>query len=270
MLCLALLFPALFLVNNILAQAQAARAISERQFVFLFCGAAQLALFAGLPLTAARIARVRLSSGLGLRGAPFEGYIGATLLGLSLWPFAFEIIIAARDLGIVTIAPERFQEVQEVMASVKTASPIWFVLTYGFLPAVSEELFFRGYLFGALRARMNATATILASAGIFGAFHLIATDSLAVERLLPTTAIGVVLGWVRWKTRSILPGMLLHALHNSFLLLVAYYEQELSELGIGRIQEDHLPWTWLAGAAAVAGLGAALILVGSLRDAAKT
>jgi sodium transport system permease protein len=255
MLCLALLFPALFVANNSLAQ------FSEfgLEWQLVLRGVVMIVLFAGFPLVGARLARVDMVSGFALRGAPLAGFLGAAILGLSLWPLAFQIFALSRDWGIATIDEEKVKAVEAWVSAQRTLSPAWIVITFGFLPAISEELFFRGYLFGALRARLGGLGTVAISSILFGLFHLVATDSLAIERLLPTTAIGLALGWVRLTTRSVFPGMLLHAFHNSLLLLVAYYHVELAQWGIGQVEQDYLPWTWLVAGAAAAALAAILI-----------
>jgi uncharacterized protein len=83
---------------------------------------------------------------------------------------------------------------------------------------IVEELYFRGFLYGALRKRgLNAAVTIVISAVVFAGFHV---EPLRFFVLLPT---GLVLGWVRWKTGSTGSAMVAHGLINApgaILLLV--------------------------------------------------
>ena len=110
------------------------------------------------------------------------------------------------------------------------------------VPAIFEELCFRGFLFGALRTRLDGLWTVIVSAVLFGVFH----EMLFSGRLLPSTFLGLVLGWVRLRSGSVLPGMVLHALHNGLLLSVSYYRDELLARGWGVEEETHLPLTWHA------------------------
>ncbi len=77
---------------------------------------------------------------------------------------------------------------------------------------------------------------------------------LTPERLVPSTLLGIVLGWVAHRTGSVVPGILLHALHNGFLLTVAQYADKLNKLGIGVAEQEHLPTSWLVGAAIAVGM----------------
>ena len=76
------------------------------------------------------------------------------------------------------------------------------LLTLAVTPAVCEEFFFRGYLFGALRQTMRPWKTIVFSAMLFGAFHVVTTNSLSVERFIPSTVMGLALGWICWRSGS--------------------------------------------------------------------
>jgi hypothetical protein len=107
---------------------------------------------------------------------------------------------------------------------------------------------------------------------LFGLFHLVATDRLHFERLVPSTALGLVLGWLCVRCGSALPGMLLHATHNSLLLAAAHYQKELADLGWGLqesndVQSAGLPTSWLVAAAIGTAIGFALVWF-SMRNSA--
>ena len=104
------------------------------------------------------------------------------------------------------------------------------VLGYAVAPAVLEELFFRGFLFSALRNAGTPRTAIVGSALFFGVFHLIG-QVVSVEAGVVSTLLGLLLGWLSWRTGTIVPGMILHALHNSCLVLLAYYKPVLIEEG---------------------------------------
>jgi membrane protease YdiL (CAAX protease family) len=80
---------------------------------------------------------------------------------------------------------------------------------------VSEEICFRGMLYGGLRERFPRLAAALISAIIFGGLHA-ATGLSAVP---PLIAFGFVLALLYEKTGSIVPGIILHAMNNSVALL---------------------------------------------------
>jgi membrane protease YdiL (CAAX protease family) len=81
--------------------------------------------------------------------------------------------------------------------------------------SISEELCFRGMLFGGLRRRYPQLAAALLSAAIFGALHAL-TGLSAVP---PLIAFGLILCLLYEKTGSIVPGIVLHMLNNSVALI---------------------------------------------------
>lgn len=80
---------------------------------------------------------------------------------------------------------------------------------------LSEELLFRGYLFGGLREKLSRWPAALIAGAIFGALHAL-TGISAVPQLI---AFGVILCLLYEKTGSIVPGIILHVMNNSAALL---------------------------------------------------
>src|SRR5690606_24402901 len=107
---------------------------------------------------------------------------------------------------------------------------------------VAEELVFRGFAWDALRRWMRPSAVIVVTSLLFAAAHLDPVHSSAVF------FIGLVLGYLRWSTGSIVPGLVAHVVNNGLGVLLA-------SAGIG------VPWPVAAGLAVVAVLGAATTAV---------
>ncbi|MET0557866.1 MAG: CPBP family intramembrane glutamic endopeptidase [Solirubrobacterales bacterium] len=89
------------------------------------------------------------------------------------------------------------------------------VLLIVVLAPVSEEVCFRGMLFGGLRERLPRIAAALLSGLIFGGLHGL-TGLTAVP---PLIVFGFLLALLYERTGSIVPGILLHMLNNSVALL---------------------------------------------------
>jgi membrane protease YdiL (CAAX protease family) len=89
------------------------------------------------------------------------------------------------------------------------------VLLIAIAAPISEEVCFRGMLFGGLRERMPRLLAALVSALIFGGLHAL-TGLSAVP---PLIAFGFILALLYEKTGSIVPGILLHMLNNSIALI---------------------------------------------------
>lgn len=83
------------------------------------------------------------------------------------------------------------------------------------MPAIAEELLFRGAFQGLMRP-CGSAAAIFAPALLFGLLHLDLAQGLTAF------ACGVFLGWLAERSGSILPGMLLHLVNNALAFLTIY------------------------------------------------
>jgi membrane protease YdiL (CAAX protease family) len=103
---------------------------------------------------------------------------------------------------------------QEDIAKGFGAIPIQILLIVIAAP-VTEEVCFRGMLFGGLREKLPRIAAALICGLIFGALHAIT----GISAVPPLIVFGFLLALLYEKTGSIVPGILLHMLNNSIALL---------------------------------------------------
>jgi membrane protease YdiL (CAAX protease family) len=80
-------------------------------------------------------------------------------------------------------------------------------------PAIIEELAFRGIIFRGLQQVLTEREVIIVSSLMFMVIHL------AVPSFPHLLIIGLALGYLRWRTGSLYPGMLLHFTHNLLTVL---------------------------------------------------
>jgi len=102
------------------------------------------------------------------------------------------------------------------------------------LPAICEELAFRGMLLSGLRRKLKPAALIVGVGLIFGLFHM------TLFRIAPTAALGMVLTAIALMTGSVFPGMLLHAGNNA-----------IGVLGSSWFSIEALHWPHFAAAGAI-------------------
>ena len=123
------------------------------------------------------------------------------------------------------------------------------------LPAVGEELFFRGWLLsawsGARPTPPRAVAAVTAQAAAFAAFHLLP------ERLPQTFMLGLVLGWMTLRSGSIFPAIVAHAAHNAVPVVLVALADERMAGGAA------VPATIVAAAVGCLAVGAAMIAAGT-------
>lgn len=136
-------------------------------------------------------------------------YMGGTLLVL----FGAEAVWGriAQHLGI---------ELQKDM--LKEYGPGWhgliLALFFGaFLSPIVEEVFFRGFLFAGLRKSFPFWSAGWASGLIFGAIHLVP------GAIVPLAVSGFLWAWLKERTGSIWPPILMHMLNNVIYFSLYFY-----------------------------------------------
>jgi len=119
--------------------------------------------------------------------------------------------------ALLVVQPEQ----EDIARSLGLGSGVLTTLLAVFLIAiaapVSEELFFRGMLFGGLRRSMGRMPAAAVSALVFGALHA----TTGVTAVPPLIVFGFVLALLYERTGSLLPGMLGHAINNALALALA-------------------------------------------------
>jgi len=145
--------------------------------------------------------------------------VAAAVLAVALHP-----VMVALEVGLVRIYPpgERTLETLLFWQQMILEAPLWQrVALIALLPAVCEELAFRGFVLSGLRHLGHKWRAIIYAALFFGLTHGILQQSLTASLL------GAVLGYLAVQTASIYPGMLFHAIHNALPLLAAEIPAEL-------------------------------------------
>ena len=81
-----------------------------------------------------------------------------------------------------------------------------------FITPMSEEIFFRGFIFRGLLPRMGPWWAIAGSALVFSAFHL------SIGVVVPIFITGFLLAWLYWRTGSLWAAIGAHAGQNALAL----------------------------------------------------
>jgi len=87
------------------------------------------------------------------------------------------------------------------------------VLLVCILPAVSEEIAFRGLLQHWLQVAIRPARAVAVAAGLFVVLHF---TVLSAPYLF---LVGLLLGYAKWKTGSLYPSILIHFLHNFIVVM---------------------------------------------------
>ncbi|MFW6367195.1 MAG: CPBP family intramembrane glutamic endopeptidase [bacterium] len=87
------------------------------------------------------------------------------------------------------------------------------VLYFCLLPAVIEEILFRGLLQHWMQLALSPYKAIIYTSALFALIHVSVVTAPYLFLL------GVVLGWSKWRTGSIYPAIAIHFIHNYWVLL---------------------------------------------------
>jgi membrane protease YdiL (CAAX protease family) len=126
--------------------------------------------------------------------------------------------------------------------------------------AFCEELLFRGLVQRTLEIFREPASAIVSSSVLFALVHFNPWSSIQILLL------GLVLGYVAWKSGSVFPSMIIHGLNNLISLLMLNSPENCMRWYAG---EEHVRVIWLVVAAA-AFLPAWKLFTASCRHSVKT
>jgi len=245
-------FAALWYVQGI-APADLARAILVQQAVAILVPLALLAWWQRVDATttfALRWPAPDAARGLVATGA-------AALAGGGLFFLGAAALLAVRGTGM---SAEAEALSRRLFGFMRDTPPWQAALLVSVVPALVEETFFRGWILTAFAGRSSPAGrrafANVAQAALFALFHMLP------ERMPQTFALGLLLGWLTNRSRSILPAVVGHAVHNAMpLALVAWAGEAAFDAELVSPLSAALP-TEIVAAAAVAfaaGVGAFVV-----------
>ncbi len=132
---------------------------------------------------------------------------------LFIWLGTFCIVLVVSSL-LMPLSTSN-EETVEALSTMLTHDNLWVNLcVVAVLPAICEEVLFRGLIFKGLENGGHKRRAILGSALLFGLMHM---DFIRI----PTTAIlGIALAYVVCKTGSLYLAMLIHCVNNGVAVLM--------------------------------------------------
>jgi membrane protease YdiL (CAAX protease family) len=158
---------------------------------------------------------------IGGRWKDFEDFLIDVGLGLLYWVISALILVALLQLmGFGD--PAKYQEARKALlplfprGALESAVWVGVAVTAGFC----EEIVFRGYLQRQIAAISgNVTLAVVAQAVLFGAGH----GYQGPERMLVIAVWGAMFGMLVLWRKSLRPGMIAHAFHNTLVGLVGRF-----------------------------------------------
>jgi sodium transport system permease protein len=176
------------------------------------------------PILYARFLELDLRATFKLRAPSVLALAAAVLLALGGQILAADIASLQAHVTGEPLEQERVMFGQ-LLAELFGHGATFALVAFAFLPAVCEELLFRGFILSGLRRESGPVGAVLVSALLFGVNHL------DPAKLGSTAALGVLLAVLVLRSRSIVPAMLCHFTNNGLALVLAARGASLTEQG---------------------------------------
>jgi membrane protease YdiL (CAAX protease family) len=135
-----------------------------------------------------------------------------------------------------------------------------YLLVLAVLPALCEELAFRGFILTGLRRRFHPWTAVFLSSFLFALFQM------NVFQFAPHFVLGVILALIALRTNSVAPSMVFHLVYNLCFIAPLVFREFFTELNakVSAIGVQSLLPGLLAGVCALLAVGllAAMLLSG--------
>jgi sodium transport system permease protein len=260
LILVCLLFPAWFFIQSSIQPGPG----EDMGDLFQYTAFLMPLLFLALPVAVLIYWRIDMTETLRLQWPGVRQLLAGLLLGLSGWVLSHELFVLQHH---VLQLPERLmQESHALNEALQRLDPAQVFFYLAIVPALCEEMFFRGFVLSGLRQSIKRPwIAIILAAMVFGAFHFL------LLRFLSTTVQGILLGALCWRSRSIWPCMIAHALHNGSLLALALVPAWSRWLGVVETEEPtHLPAHLLIIGGIMFGFGLVLMFGQRRRGASRS
>ncbi len=146
-----------------------------------------------------------------------RGYLLSKPWGTLLWVALFSLgTIIPLSFLYEQLGIEMDENTQQILTSLMKEP--WGYVAVGILAPLAEEVVFRGAILRTLlgiMSKKNHWVAIIISAALFGLAHFNAAQF--INALL----MGLLLGWMYYRTGSLVPGILLHWVNNTMAYVLA-------------------------------------------------
>lgn len=165
--------------------------------------------------------KVRHGSTLTALGLKLDGLGGSVafgaMIGLPLFIAAIGLAYVSQLIFRNSNTPDTVSKsvTQITSGSVSSGLILLLIVTLVVLAPICEEIFFRGYLYPALRNRMDMLPAVIINGVLFAAAHF------ELIGFLPRALLGAGLCYIYEREHNLAGAMIGHALYNGLILLIS-------------------------------------------------
>ena len=180
------------------------------------------------------------------------------ILGSIIVWFGGYLIINITTQILLSLFPEGADVLQAVNSSVMMDSFIASLVVVALIPAICEEVLFRGFLLSSFKGKSKKSKiwAIIIVGILFGIMHL------NFIRIVPTAMLGILFAYSALATKSIWTSVFMHFLNNGFSVCVLYLNENYLHIPLDTPVNYTMPQ--LSSIIMTVLIGGAFIYLGSL------
>jgi uncharacterized protein len=161
------------------------------------------------------------SLGVSLKNFGRSVFYGAVGYLAVVPPLVGTLVAIAFVLHVTKYVPDKQPVVELFLKERDTAFLAYTTVFAAFAGPVAEELFFRGFMYGALKKYVGIFWAMMVTAALFSALH---TNMVG---FLPIMVLGIALAYVYEKTGTLVSSITLHTIHNFTMVLFVFLVKQL-------------------------------------------
>lgn len=139
------------------------------------------------------------------------------LLAVALHPLALQLGDVIQNL--YPLNEQTRMQLESITRIIRDAPLAWVLLGLAVIPALCEEVAFRGFILSGLRHMGHKWGAIVLTALFFGWMHPV------FHQQVMAAVLGILIGYLAVQTESLLPVILFHATYNGLAFLAARIDE---------------------------------------------
>lgn len=155
-----------------------------------------------------------------------------TIAGSILLYIGTYLVMFMLSIVLSKLLPNHLEGLEMAFDEMMKQPFVLLVLVIAVMPAIGEELLFRGLVFGSMRHKYKVGWAIFFSALLFGAYHT------NLVKLIPTGLLGACFAYIVYKSGSIFISMFLHFTNNFLSVIAMKYPETMEKVLPFMVKEE--------------------------------
>lgn len=140
--------------------------------------------------------------------------------------FGIAAFLCAMIVGVLLVPffPESADGLTQLDDMLTSQPAVVLILVVALMPAIGEELLFRGFVMGTLKNKCTGVIAVLVTTLLFAAYHM------SLIKMFTIGIIGFGLTYAAYKSGSIVTSMCMHFLNNLLSVLITKYPKQMQHV----------------------------------------